>query len=303
MSGRFDEVMGSARAALDRGDLERAATLYGEAVEVGRQIGDVDLADLAFCSQCSVLSELDRGADRIPKLKEILLRSSNGKNRYLAAYCTAVAYDIDDDREKARSYAQRAIELSEVLGEADLISRAANLAGTLAIRESRFEEANRCYRQALDSQESLDGYHLAVRAQYIDNLGYVMMCTDRLTEGIELCEDARSRLEKLGADHYLYETLQDLCYGHLLAGNLDRAQECGEKALDLAVEFEDDQVAKNCLFLLSETDDEVLNYREAAVKLCGAKMYLTRGGDHSYQAFATHLPAIQRFFDRILSKS
>ena len=57
------------------------------------------------------------------------------------------------------------------------------------------------------------------------------------------------------------------------------------------------------LFLLSETGDEVLNYREAAQKLSGAKMYLTRGGDHSYQAFVAHLPAIQRFFDRILFKS
>lgn len=57
------------------------------------------------------------------------------------------------------------------------------------------------------------------------------------------------------------------------------------------------------LFLLSETDDEVLNYRDAVEKLVGAKMYLTRGGDHSYQAFATHLPAIQSFFDRILFKS
>jgi hypothetical protein len=37
-----------------------------------------------------------------------------------------------------------------------------------------------------------------------------------------------------------------------MADDLDRASECGEKALDLAVEFEDDQVAKNCLFLLSE---------------------------------------------------
>jgi tetratricopeptide (TPR) repeat protein len=90
-------------------------------------------------------------------------------------------------------------------------------------------------------------------AQVRDNLGYVMMCTDRLNEGIELCETAKSELERLGADHYLYETLQDLCYGHLLADNLDRARECGEKALDLAIEFEDDQVAKNCLFLLSET--------------------------------------------------
>ena len=46
------------------------------------------------------------GGDQIPKLKEILLGSSNTKNRFLAAYCTAVAYDLQDDHEKSRSYAR-----------------------------------------------------------------------------------------------------------------------------------------------------------------------------------------------------
>jgi len=250
---RFDELMRSAETAFTRDDLGGAAALFAAAVEAAQAEGNQDGADHAFCNHCSMLAELDRGADQIPKLKEILLRSSNTKNRFLAAYCTAVAYDLQDNREKSRTYAQRAMELSNTIGEADLISRSANLAGTLAVRESRFDEADICYQQAIEAQESLEGYHLAVRAQYKDNLGYVMMCTDRLHEGIDLCEEARSELERIGADHSLYETLQDLCYGHLLAGNLDRAQECGEKALDLAVDFEDDQVAKNCLFLLSET--------------------------------------------------
>jgi tetratricopeptide (TPR) repeat protein len=253
MSARFDELMRSAEAAFTRDDIEGAATLYADAAEFARSEDNQDGADHAFCNQCSMLAELDRGNEQIPKLKEILLRSSNTKNRFLAAYCTAVAYDLQDDREKSWSYANRALELSDSLGEADLISRSANLAGTLAIRESKFDEADRCYQKALGIQENLDGYHLIVRAQYKDNLGYVMMCTERLHEGIDLCEEARTELERLGADHSLYETLQDLCYGHLLADNLDRARECGEKALDLAIDFEDDQVAKNCLFLLSET--------------------------------------------------
>jgi tetratricopeptide (TPR) repeat protein len=253
MSARFDELMRAAETAFTRDDLEGAAELYAQAVDAARSEGNEDGADHAFCNHCSMLAELDRGAEQIPKLKEILLRSSNDKNRFLAAYCTAVAYDLKDDRERSWSYANRAMELSDSLGEADLISRSANLAGTLAIRDSKFDEADRCYQKALSIQENLDGYHLIVRAQYKDNLGYVMMCTDRLHDGIELCETAKSELERLGADHYLYETLQDLCYGHLLADNLDRARECGEKALDLAIEFEDDQVAKNCLFLLSET--------------------------------------------------
>ena len=71
----------------------------------------------------------------------------------------------------------------------------------------------------------------------------------------------------------------------------------------LELESSPDALDLSHLFLLSETDDEVLDYREAANKLVGAKMYLTRGGDHSYQSFASHLPAILSFFDRILFKS
>ncbi len=253
MSARFDELMRAAEAEFTNADAEAAARLYADAVALAEEEGDRDRADHAFCNHCSMLTELDRGADQIPKLKEILLRSENVKNRFLAAYNTAVAYDLQDDLEKSMSYAERAIELSEVLSDPDLISRSANLAGTLAIRDSKFDEADRCYRKALEVQQTLDGHHGIMRAQYVDNLGYVMMCTGRLERGIDLCEQARAELEQLGADHYLYETLQDLCYGHLLAGNLDRAAECGERALDLAVEFEDDQIAKNCLFLLSET--------------------------------------------------
>lgn len=71
----------------------------------------------------------------------------------------------------------------------------------------------------------------------------------------------------------------------------------------LNLEVPDDAVDLSRLFLLCESEDEVLSYREAVGKLKGAKLYLTRGGDHSYQAFAEHLPAIHSFFDRILSKS
>ena len=253
MSARFDELMGSAEAAFTHDDFEDSAALYAEAVEVAKEIGDDDRADRAFCNHCSVLVELDRGADQIPKLKEILLRSSNTKNRFHAAYCTAVAYDISGDDDKAQNYADRAVTFADELGDPISTSRSLNLVGNLSIRASKFPEAEGAFVRSLEAHQDLDGHHRMTEAQVRDNLGYVMMCTDRLHEGITLCEEARSNLERIGADHYLYETLQDLCYGHLLADNLDRARECGEKALDLAVEFDDDQVAKNCLFLLSET--------------------------------------------------
>ena len=252
MSGRYDELMRAAEAAFTADDFDGAAALYAEAVDVANQLGDQNAADRAFCSRCSVLLELDRGADQIPKLKEILLRSSDSRNRFHAAYCTAVAYDVAGETDKAHGYANRAVELADELDDSISASRSLNLVGNLAIRESQFDEAEAAFSRSLEEHQGLDGHHRMTEAQVRDNLGYVMMCTERLEEGIAACDQARAALEALGADHYLYETLQDLCYGHLLADHLDRAQECGERALDLAVEFEDDQVAKNCLFLLSE---------------------------------------------------
>jgi predicted esterase YcpF (UPF0227 family) len=48
-------------------------------------------------------------------------------------------------------------------------------------------------------------------------------------------------------------------------------------------------------FLLVETGDEVLDYREAVAFYGGAFQYVGGGGDHAFGAFADQLPAILRF--------
>jgi len=48
-------------------------------------------------------------------------------------------------------------------------------------------------------------------------------------------------------------------------------------------------------FLLVETDDEVLDYREAVAHYAGAWQYVRGGGDHAFQDYAAQLPAILRF--------
>jgi len=253
MRERYDELLALGERAVGGDDFERAAGLFAEAEAVARETGEVDLADRAFCNRCSMLVELDQGAEQIPKLKEILLRSENTRNRFLAAYNTGVAYYISDDFERARNYAQRATGLANELGDRSLEHRSLNLVGTLAARASRFDEAEDAFRRCLDALLSeTDGYQRVSAALVEDNLGYVMLCTDRLDEGLRHCERARTSMEELGAEHSIYETLQDLCYGYLLADDLDRAHERGTEALELAIKYSDEQIAKNCLFLLSE---------------------------------------------------
>jgi tetratricopeptide (TPR) repeat protein len=252
MRERYDELLRLAEEALGADQFERAAGMFAEAESIAREHGEVDLADRAFCNRCSVLVELEQGAEQIPKLKEILLSSSDTRNRFLAAYCTGVAYFVAEDFERAQSYARRATGLARELDDPSLEHRSLNLVGTLAARASLFDEAEDAFQRCLAAHRDGDGYQRVMAAQVEDNLGYVMMCTNRLEEGIDHCEAARRVMEELGAEHYLFETLQDLCYGYVLTDDLDRAENCGTRAFELAVEHSDEQIAKNCLFLLSE---------------------------------------------------
>jgi ATP/maltotriose-dependent transcriptional regulator MalT len=252
MRARYDQLLRDAQDAVAQGNLERSAELFGEAEQLATAHGCEDLADRALCSRCGVLIELDQASALIPELKHVLLRSSDARNRFLAAYYTAMAYDLDDEADKAASYAERATALAAELDEPELTASAANLAGNLALRDSRFEEAEAAYSRALSCHRGLDGFYRIMEAQENDNMGYVLMCTGRIGEGLALCEAARACLEELEADDYLSQTLQDLCYGYILDEQLARAEACGEQALDLAFAADDGLVVKNCLFLLSE---------------------------------------------------
>lgn len=47
--------------------------------------------------------------------------------------------------------------------------------------------------------------------------------------------------------------------------------------------------------LLVETDDEVLDYRQAVTRYAGARQVVVAGGDHSFRSFAAQLPLIFEF--------
>jgi tetratricopeptide (TPR) repeat protein len=252
MMERFSELLQQAQDAFTDGELQQAVEFALSAENHAAENGRQDLADRAFCNRCALLIELDQGSDQIPRLKQVYLRNTDGKTRWMAAYYVAMAYDLDDETEKAASYAERATLLAEQIGDPEMRGRAANLCGNLALRSSYFSKAEASYTKAMGSHCGADGYQRIMEAQEKDNMGYVLMCTDRVGEGIRLCEEARSTLESMNADHYLHQTLQDLCYGYLLDAELTRAAECGERALELALENEDALVVKNSLFLLSE---------------------------------------------------
>ncbi len=48
-------------------------------------------------------------------------------------------------------------------------------------------------------------------------------------------------------------------------------------------------------YLMAQTDDETLDYRQAVERYRGCRQLVEQGGDHSFQGFETHLPEIVDF--------
>jgi tetratricopeptide (TPR) repeat protein len=250
---RFDALCNAAQEAFARDELALSLSTFEEAVTWASDNGDPILADRARCNAAYVRIEMGEGRSAIPELRRVFMRTPDPRNKWSAVYTIAVAYDVDGDVENACGWARRATELVVRIGDDDATVRTHNLAGVLALRHSEFAEAESFFETCLDSTwDESQPHQRTARASVVANLGYILVCGDRVDQGIQMCERARRVFEQENAEHLLYENLQDLCYAYILADRLDPAQECGERAFDLAVEHNDCSVAKNCLFLLSE---------------------------------------------------
>lgn len=56
-----------------------------------------------------------------------------------------------------------------------------------------------------------------------------------------------------------------------------------------------DRIDPERYFLLVETGDEVLDYREAVARYAGARQIVVEGGDHALESFADQIPAVLEF--------
>jgi tetratricopeptide (TPR) repeat protein len=248
-SERYLRLTQLAQRAFAHSRLERALRLFTVAEENAKQSGDRDLADRAFCNRCVVLLELDRLDGAVGELKHVLMRARDPFTAWMAAYYTAQVYEAEGNIARALAYARRGSELAGTAAEARARAASANQHGVLALKDSRFKEASERFEEALRLNTGSDGIATAIMR---DNLGYCLMCTGRVEDGLALCRDAAGALEAIGARQYLADVYQDLCYGALQSGELATAREVGGKALELAREFANPGVERNTLMLLAD---------------------------------------------------
>ncbi|MCB1056790.1 MAG: hypothetical protein KDD11_14910 [Acidobacteria bacterium] len=235
--------------ALHAGRFEEAYSLFDQALDRARELGDPSLVDLAFCNRAAVSIEIHDPLEPLTELRSILVARRDLETSRLAAYNIARIYERTKQYKKGLFYARTARDLSELLDRPEWIASSHNRIGNLLLAESYFAEACEEYDLALSLFEPSESVRHAI---LLENVGYCRVVQGRLDEGFQLLYQALRMLRRLGARGFQAYPHLSLAYAHIEAGRYRDALRHGTRALALAHRVNDTDSIKYSLFLLGE---------------------------------------------------
>lgn len=246
---KYEALRTEASHALYQGQLERAYELFDQAYGLVVAGGDAELVDLAYCNRAVVALRTGRGRDMIPRLQEILLRTTDPQVARLSSYNLALAYDRPDGYRKSLFYARISLRYANELDDPAQRASSINQIGNILCAMSQFEGALDHFRQA---EEILADEVSPSKAIVLDNLGYCLTVLGDYPNGFGYLFRSLRMLRRLGARLYETEPSLALCFAYLHIGRPERAARHGARALDLAEQAADPKSAKLALLLLGE---------------------------------------------------
>jgi len=233
---------------IEVGHLEEAEVILERALSWAREQGDERQIDSVVCVLAAVAINLGRGEAELPKLRHILLRSSDSGNCRLAAYYLSVYYQFARNYRKSVFYARIACGHAKQLNP-DLVAYSRNQLGNALLGESFVDDACREYESAIEMVTE----HGVWRARILNNLGYCRVLQKRFAEGYSCLYESLRLLRRFSAERFQTLPRLDLCFAHLETGRYLLAQRQGCAALALAEKMGDVDAMKNALYLLGET--------------------------------------------------
>jgi len=252
---RAEELRREALAKVRAGELDEALGTYDAALAAA---GDDETRELITINKADAMIAAERSGPEVQALPTIVMRRRNLRHVYLAAYALVFKYRTENELNRARFYAQLALQTAEEANEPLWKIGALNELGSIHDMDSKFDQAIECAQQALALIETLDDReeHDFTYALTMENLGASKLLNNEFEEGIALVEKA---LPSILSPMHRAEAFIDLCFGYLAVENLERAQHFGEAALDLATES---RQIRNAHYLLGE-----IAYKQGDIEL------------------------------------
>jgi tetratricopeptide (TPR) repeat protein len=234
---------------IEAGRLEEAEAIIRHALAAAQEQGDPRRIDGAVCALAAVAIQLGHGDGELPRLREILLRSSDAGNCRLAAYNISLHYEFARNYKKSLFYARIAYDRALQLGRPDWLAYSRNQLGNALLGQSFIDEASLEYQAAVELIPAPGVW----RAIILDNLGYCRVLQKRFAEGYSFLYESLRQLRRFSAERYRVLPHLDLCFAHLETGHYVHARRHGIAAFELAKKFGNAEALKNALYLLGET--------------------------------------------------
>ncbi|MEM6793805.1 MAG: tetratricopeptide repeat protein [Acidobacteriota bacterium] len=246
----LDSLCEEIRRTVSAGRLDKALILAEEAIDLAEATGDPVEIDRMVCNLGAIQVARDEGETVTPRLRRILMSSTDPANRFNAAYAIAQHHERIDEIERGQFYANAAVGYAEKCGDPASLARAYNQVGNLQLVRSYFEEASQNYAKALALVDEPETLELAI---LLSNLGYCQTVLGDFDSSFVSLSRSHRILRDLRADRWLHLPLLGLSFAYLEVGQYAEAEGHAQRALELAesASYQDNQV-KNALYLLGE---------------------------------------------------
>ncbi len=253
----FDSLRHKGQDEAARGELAQALATLEEATEWAGRYGGRAQVDQAYCNRSAILIHLGRGSEVIRDLQRLLLSSADPASRHLAAINVSIFYDLKEDFKRSRSYAEKALDYAQQTGSVVFQVRSFNRLANLLLSDSRFEEAQEYYQQALDLAVDLEaGEEFTERATLYCNLGYCHLLCGGVNETFHYLFNARRLTIRMGIKwgHLLARIRLSLSAAYLEIGRYHRARLHAIRGMQLAEDCNEAELSKKALYVLGEVE-------------------------------------------------
>jgi tetratricopeptide (TPR) repeat protein len=247
------------RKATLEGEFRTALHAYRKARRLAEEEADPARTDAADLNISMVLLQMGQAREGEDGLREILLRTSDHRIAFSAAYNIGSSLRSQGKFDRALAYAARALDRARAIEAVDLRATCHNLIGNIHLSRSYLDEALREYTLSLALRESLTSDTRYSRAILLENIGYCLLLMKEYRRGIARIREAFDLADQVGDRRCKTECLQDLCYGMLLQGKNLEAIRLGTEALEAAVEAGYPDIEENCHYLLGELGTQTGN--------------------------------------------